>query len=297
MDKLEALKHSIESGIFSCNNPIIFKCSDNDFIPVQYINYIVKNYDKEIRYVESLDELSNNFFMGIDDSLKIFRCNELNEFNKEKESNLIIITYKIDKAIESTFEDLIITVPKLEDWQIKDYLYSILPEVNQQNLNDLILSCKGDIYRIDNEASKLLIFNQSERSQLFDKFINDGVFSDLSKYTVFDFTNAIIKKDIDKLYQIYRERASIDLEPMGILTILINSIRDIIKIQFDPKSTPESLGLSKSKYWAIRYSCGVYSNKKLISIFDMLCSLDKKVKLGEMPTEILIDYILTDIFS
>ena len=107
---------------------------------------------------------------------------------------VIIITYTINKSLNDKYSSYIYEVPKLENWQIKDYVYSILGNVPQNKLDLLIDKCKYNLFRIQSEIDKILIFDESLHPIIFDTFLSDNVFSDLSKYSIFDFTNAIIKR-------------------------------------------------------------------------------------------------------
>jgi len=302
MNNLEKLKKEIENKSIS-DELIIFELSDIDFVALQYIEYIAKIKNQVIEYLSSIESLfSANIFGETefnDLSIKVHRCDRLSELNELifSRKNVIIITNRVEKSIKDQYTEYIYEIPKLEDWQIKDYVYSTLEGIDQKKLDILIEKCKNNIYRLDNEISKICIFNEAERLHAFNSFLDDNIFSDISKYSIFDFTNAIIKKDFETLKSIYNEKENIDIEPLGVVTILLNSFRDIITLQFDPRLTPETSGIQKSRFWAIKYSCGYYTNDKLIEIFKLLCDIDKKIKTGTISIDILIDYLLINILN
>ena len=292
---LEELKTIIESN----NIPeqlVVFKLTDNDFIPNQYINFIGKSFEVEIK--ESYSELVNNnvdiFSTGTNNSLKVLR---VDNFDCEDEGiknakNTFIICNKINKKSQELFNDYIITVPKLEDWQIKDYAYSVGQGINEQNLDKLIHLCNGNIYRLEQELQRITLFPENQREYYFNSFINDGVFNDLSNYTIFSFSNALVKKDIKSLFEAYKDIKYIDVEPIGLLILMIDSIKKIIDVQLSVNSSPETLNMKPNQYWAVRHSCGFYTKEQLMHIFSFLTELDKKIKLGEMPIDHLVDYII-----
>lgn len=295
MNKLETLKKLITDHQFRYSELMIFVYTDTDFIATQYITEMQKIDGRTFEYVDSL---TVNSLFDFNDSIKIYRCDLLDCTDTSIiNGNFIIVTEGISKQSKEILGNYIFDIPKIEEWQIKDYTYSKLPNVDRTKLDELIYSCKNNLYRLDSEISKLCLFADIETPAVFDEFLYDGVFSDLSRYSVFDFTNAILKKDLDKLLVIYKEKDNIDIEPMGVVTILLNSFRDIISLQFDPRITPESSGMSKSRFWAIKYNCGIFTNKELIKIFDFLLQLDKKVKQGDISTDILVDIILLKILG
>lgn len=302
MTKLELLKKQIEAKKVT-DSLIIFNYTDNDFICVQYIKAIAKIKQKAIYYLESLDSLFQVNIFGETDydenALQVFRCVELLELDEriKQKQNLIIVASKIDKSIKETYSEYIYDVPKLESWQIKDYVYSTQQPIAQDKLNLLIDKCHENIYRIDSELSKLNVFSNQEKPSAFNDFVIDGVFSDISKYNIYNLTNAIIKHDINALKLVYIEKDNIDIEPIGVVTLLLNSFRDIIRLQLDPRLTPETSGIAKNKFYAIKYNCGIYSNAKLIEIFKLLCDMDKRIKTGTIDVSRIVDYLIIKILS
>lgn len=295
MADLKELKKNIEKGAVNWF-PIIFQCSENTFVANQYLQKISDILEIPVSYVDDFNSLFSEDLFGVESSeLKVFKCDTL-ESNRRLSNlkNTIIICSKIKGDVEDRF---VYKIPKLEKWQIKDYVYSVLTGISHKDLDRLIEICGYDIFRIQGEIDKLLIFSEIERQSSYEDFVSDDVFSDLSSYSIFDFTNAIIKDDKEKLLSAYKEIKNIDIEPFGVLTVLVNSFRDIIRIQLDSRLTPESMGIAKNKFWAIKYNCGVYPKDRLLNIYHMLCGLDSKVKSGAMPVEHMIDYIVLNIME
>jgi DNA polymerase III delta subunit len=191
---LQELKGAIENRTFQPTTMILV--SEDKFIPLLYINEISKNFDFSITYIESLDEISqsNEDIFGdtteITTDLVIFNT-ELVDFSDEmvyNRDNLIIITSKIDKGPKKFYGDLVIEIPKLADWQIKDMVYSFEKGVDTKSLDWLIHNCNGDVNRLYQECIKLKLFNEHERKSIFEEMVEDGAFDDLSSNTIFNFT-------------------------------------------------------------------------------------------------------------
>ena len=245
---IEVFKKSIEDKTVSIDF-VIFKYTDNSFLPYQYLHEISRILNLEINYVDSLESITkSNSFFDIDEGninthLNVLSVKELTipiGFRPQVPS--IIICNKIDKDTEKQFEDKILVFPKIEDWQIKDYVYSIAEGIDEKKLDNLISICKNDIFRIDSELSKIRLFGINERKFVFDKFIDDGIFSDLSTHNIFDLSNAVLKKDINSLTSLYKEIEKIDCEPLGLVTTLYQALKNIISIQLSPNASPESTG-------------------------------------------------------
>lgn len=285
------------------NTFIIFKYSDTDFIAFQYFNAICKILEAECNYIDSLSELnvkhSNLFAEPTETVINLYKTDKFETTDENlMRKKLIIICKSVEKKTAGMYNDYVVEIPKLEEWQIQDYVYSLAAGIDEKELDKLLSACKNDIYRIDAELNKLLLFKEVERKHVYQQFIEDGIFNDLSTYSIFDFSNAIIKKDINSLKNIYRELEKIDVEPMGLLTVLLNNFRNIIKVQLANNPTAESCDMKSGQFWAIKHQCGIYTKEQLLKIFDFLTNIDKQIKTGNMPVNsFLIDYVVITILT
>ena len=133
---LEDLKTSIENGVLDYPL-IIFQCDDSAFIPHQYLRRIAMESGKELIPISSIDEIFNVqpslFFREVDDKLyRFFDCDTLECFSSKANEleNTFIICKKVKDSISTECSSYIVTVPKLESWQIQDYVYSIATGVD-----------------------------------------------------------------------------------------------------------------------------------------------------------------------
>ena len=303
---LQELKAQIESNCVT-DSPIIFKEDETRFLSNQYINAIAKSRNLPIRYIQSLSEV-------VIDTYDFFACETdeqalcLNVLYGEvylwggidftRATNTIVVVTKFDdKSLEKSLSDYIITMPKLEDWQIRDYVFSICEGINQKDLDWLINLCGKNICRLQNELDKLTLFNVDERKYLFDSFIRDGAMEDLSAYNIFNFTNAIASKDYNMLRSIYKEIERADITDFYLLTVLLKNFRNIVMVQLNSNPTPETTGLDSKQLYAIKRIPRVYSPDQLVKIFDFLCDIDRQVKEGELPSQLVVDYLTVKILS
>ena len=189
-------------------------------------------------------------------------------------------------------------MPKLLDWQIKDYVYTLGDGIDTKKLDWLINISNNDIYRLHNELSKLNLFSVKERDSLFDLMCNEDAFVDLSNYVIFDLTNAILQKDIKRIKYMLEEINSFDVEPLGLQVLLTNNFKNVLSIQLSPNATAEKLNMNPKQFYAVKKNtCGYYSRDQLIKIFDLVSSCDYKMKSGELSNDMLIDYMILHILS
>ena len=284
----------------------IFVNSEDSFLSNQYIRAIADKKGIKIVYVEEINTLipNNNDIFGfeeaIDDNcLYVYHVDKFDLIDPQIKliKNLIIVCDKIDNNSIDVFKDIIISMPKLEPWMIKDYVYSIADGVPTHKLDWLMEVSNNNIYRLHNELSKLAAFNKKERDYLFDMMLEDDAFVDLSNYVIFDLSNAILKKDLKTIAKILEDIKKIDVEPLGLQVILTNNFRNIMSIQLAQNPTAEKLGMKPNQFYAISKSCGKFTRDQLVKIFDIVSSCDYKLKNGDVPNDKLVDYMILNIFA
>ena len=303
---IQELKTQIEAGKVT-DELIILKDTEDNFISNQYIKAIARVKKQKINYVDSIDELladSSSLFSMFqekdDTSLNVLKSEVFIwvEPRIARLTNLIIVVSKFsDKTIEKQFEKYVVTVPKIEGWMLKDYVYSITEGVAHKDLDWLMQLCGTNYARLQQELDKVSLFREDERRYLFDDLIRDGAVDDLSSYSIFNFTNAITSKDLTAIKSVYKELSRMDVNEFGLLTILLKNFKNIIMVQLNANPTPENTGLDGKQLYAIKKIPRVYSATQLVDIYTMLLDIDRQIKSGEMPTDILIDYLVTKILS
>ena len=147
-------------------------------------------------------------------------------------------------------------------------------------MNHLLLYYK-DLYKLDIESSKLL-------NNKFDDIRYQLLYDEES--VIFDLVNALVKRDKEALKKVNLS----NVEPFGLLALLIKNFKQVIDIQLAKNATAESLGISGKQFWAIRnYSCGKYAREDLLYIYKFLTDIDLKIKTGKLDTAIMVDYIIS----
>lgn len=301
---IEVLKSSIEKGV-EINSFLIFVYKDIPFIANQYVTEIAKQQNKTISYIDSLKPFttnSNSLFGEEElntDCVTVFNCDEFTDTSIKllSKNNLFVITKKVNKNSLEIFKDCVIEIPKLENWQIKDYVYSLAEGVDTYELDWLCETCGYNIYRLDSELSKLTIFQPNERKYVFKALKDEGAFSDVSAHTVFNITNSVTNKDIQTLHSALREIKSFDAEPLGVVTLLYNGFKKLIQVWLARNPTPENTGLKQNVIYAINKSPRVYTKQQLLKCFLVVSDIDKKLKTGFIEIPWLIDYLVCKVLT
>ena len=295
---LRELKESIETNTFKPTNLILL--AKDKFIPLMYLEALSKTYD--MNYLDSFDMLPTSFSL-----FEVKNNKNINVIFIEKvefipdfvynNDNVIVVASNVPQEVKKTCMFDIIEIPELEEWQIKDLVYSFCAGVEDNKLEWMLSICNNNIYRLYNECLKLSIFQENERKHLFNQMIDDNVFDDLSSKTIFDFTNAIMRKDIQSLERMFIELENIDINEFGLITVLYNNFSNLFKIQLGINQTPNSLGIKQGQFNAIKRLIGAYSGEQLIKAFNLITDMDRKVKNGEFPVPLMKDYLVTSILS
>ena len=283
---IKSLKTKIENNDLD-DSFMLWKCPPgSELVVSQYLKKIAENKHLVLKYIDSIDEIVGDSFLK-DINLYVFLSKKYNE--KYNNNNLIVIC-------EETKNTDAIVFPKLEAWQVVDFAKSFLPGVNIEMLNELI---KGysEYQLFISDMEKLAIFDEEDQNYLV-----DDLFDQLSitpVLTVFDLSNAILRHDIKLAREVLKVKDRIDLTPMHLLTILLNNVKKVLDIQLGGNNIKASdLGINDKQFFVIKkYNCGIYSNAKLISIYETLLDIENKFKFKELEVCDIIDYIVCKILG
>lgn len=272
---------------------IIFKYEKDTFLVNQYIENIRQISNSNLIYLDDLNELKGINLLSEDNSLYVYKTDKLEDFISNKP--LIIVCSSISKNLLNEVNLFVVDFPKLENWQLKDYIQVKLPKLKEENIDLLGQLTKWDPYRIDNEINIISLFGEGASNNLFLDMLRNGFFSDLTQYTIFDLSNAILKKDISKINNIIKDISNID--PLALTTILEKNFINILNIQTNSRIAPEDLGLNYKQFLAIKYNCGVYSDIQLLKIIKILSQIDYQLKSGSLDYDKITDYLLINILG
>ena len=300
---IKQLKENIEIKNIG-DDFLVLKWSDNSFLAHQYVQEIAEIKGLKIVYIDSVDDwyhTTSDIFMDTTKDKSLYVC-VVDTFSTSLESvekckNVIVISKKIDKKCEEIIKNYIVEFPELQDWQILDYMKYKCVGIKEEHLKWLQHIAKNDIYRIDNEINKISIFQKELQEGVFRLINDDNGYSDLCDYTIYNLTNAIIKNDMSSLKDIMCEIENIDVEPMGLVSILCKNLYNIIQVQMNPHATAEMLEVNSKQFYAIKNNCGYFDNSTLRRFFMFINSIDYELKQGNLPIgdKNLIDYVVCNL--
>ena len=275
----------------------IFKYIDTKFICYQYIKAISENKGKEIHYIHSLNDLDeDNSLFEMDNSfLNVLDLNKLSEYPSPNMENIIIICNELPKDLKVDY----IEFPKLINWQIEDFVKTRLSGLSDSEISWLCKNAKYDINRLDNECKKLEIFPAASQELIFKQILEENGYCDLNSNSIFNLTEAIIKKDIDTIKDVLLSKDYIDLEPAGLVSILLKNYHKLLIVLSSSYWSDSLEGIVSEKQF--RFYKAVYGKQysitNLIKIYEILSSIDYDLKSGNIDYDMIIDYILIKLLS
>ena len=301
---IQVLKEQIEQNKVS-DSLLIFVNNKNNFLSNQYIKAIQQSKNLDIEYLDNLSSVENisvdifNFVEVKENVLRVYKCDNFffRPTKLTQEKNLIIVCNKYDSKNSVEFNDYVVRLPEIEDWMVRDYVYSVAEGVDQKDLDWLIRVCNNDIERIDQELNKLRLFDKSQQKIMFREFVDDSMFGDLSEFNIFNITNALQSKDVEKLKQILPEIKNIDVEAVGLVKLLWQNFRKMINVWLNPTHTPENTGLKSNQIYAISKLPRVFSKQQLIDIFEEVSAIDYRLKSGQIDASMIVDYLILKVLS
>ena len=286
---IKELKQSIESNNIT-DSFMIWQLTDisSEIISSQYVKEISKRNNLDVKYIESIDEIPDESFIE-DNNLYVIKTESWD--NPKTHSNCIVICNKTKNKYAIKF-------PKLEDWQVIDYASTLVKGLNDQELKGFISIYSGNYFRFLNDIDKLSIFDQSIQKMLLSQMLKEGQFDTLSNLTIWDLSNAILRKDIKTIKEVLKSINYIDITPLGLAKVLYNNFKTVTSIQLNPYTTAADVDMSDKQFFVVKkYNCGYYSKEKLVSILEMLTNIEYMFKYGELPLDNLIDYMICNILG
>lgn len=253
---------------------LVFK-DEVGFISKQYINKIAELKNLSIHYIENYKDAMIDSF--ITNYLYVLDIDELDETIPQIK-NLIVVTKKINKNLEINH----IEVPKLEEWMLRDYLKLHLNGLTDAEINYIFNLTKKDVYLLTNEMNKISAFTKTNQSLIFNNLLEENNYSYLFNINSFDLSNAIMKKDKDKIKGILSKSNSSDINIFQLISLLHNNFIKLSEVQMNPKTSADSLNITYKQFLAIKYNVNRYSNIQIMRNIEFLDSIDRRLKTGDL---------------
>ena len=302
MDRLYLIEGENEILINKELDKIINKQDDIDVIKFNLedvgIDNVIETLDTYDMFKRKKIVIAYNppFFINVIEDINL--NNFIKYLNNPSDNILIIVTNKINNRL------------KLVKDTIKYFKYIKINEINPSSLiKDNLDNYKMDsmtinylINRVGSNSLELLNeLNKLKAFKLEEKIITKNDIELICKKnfenTIFDLIDAIIKKEKNKVIDLYNYFISNGTEVFQVLVLLANQIRLIYNVKVLSRlSDSEIARILDVKEYPVKLARGKglsYQKKELLDILYNLGKIDENIKSGkEIPSISLISYIL-----
>lgn len=222
---------------------------------------------------------------------------------KNQGGNIIVFRYTgIDKKGKfcKAHQDVMTEFNFIGANLLRNRLQAITKWPNQY-CEDLVKLCGCNYGRIQNELYKLNILAKVNKYSLETAYLEakkSNIIHQEIGDIIFDFTNAIVERNIVKAYDLYEKIKKTDEGPLKLVTVLYNSFRNILIVQSTPQNqrTEEILGISRAQIFVTSQKCDRYNIYELVDIVKLLQKMEKGIKTGEVDVSFVMEYIMGVIF-
>ena len=168
---------------------------------------------------------------------------------------------------------------------------------------DIVKMCGGNYGRIKNEIFKLQMYAHANGYSLTTAYLRGKAFNLIHEEIgdiIFDFTNAIAERNIQKAYDLYPKiMQTEDGSAVKLITVLYNTFRQILMVQSttNPKErTEQVLGLTKGQIYMTSQKCNRYNLFELVHIVKTLRKIEKGIKVGTIEEKFALPYLMGEIW-
>lgn len=223
---------------------------------------------------------------------------EKNNLNGNVIINLITTVDKRTKWYKSN-SDKIVLFERLSDEVLLKYVQREIT-LNKRNTERLIAICENDYSRILLEIDKIKSFiaflPESDCNKVFEQFVEDGTIRVPPQDAIFDLVDAILKRQVNRVYYLLKQCYEVGEANMVILSVLYNNAKQVLQVQAcESKDICKSTGLTAFQVKCAKDRCGYYSDGELVGILKLIQKIQKGIITGQIDDEMSVQYLLVNI--
>lgn len=223
---------------------------------------------------------------------------EKNRLNDNVIINLLTVVDKRTKFYKAN-SDKIVLFERLSTDVLVKYCQR-LTTLNKRNCERFIAICENDYARILLEIDKIkqyqAKFSNLSDDEIFEQFVAEGTISIPPKDAIFDLVDAVLKRQIDRVYDLLEQCYAVGEANMVILSVLYNNAKQVLQVQAcDSSDIVKSTGLSSWQVKCAKEKCGNYSIGELVNILKMIQKIQKGIITGQTEDSMSVEYLLVNI--
>ena len=280
-----------------------------DEIEVQriYVNKIAEVLDYPVIRVQSIsdvwNDLTGNDMFGTPSVYVVRDDKDLmkDEILQQRVDNaigdniLIHLVTSVDKRTKwyKDNADRIVIFERLSTDILKKYVQR-LTTLNNANCERLIAICENDYSRILLEIDKIQRIDM-ENNQAFEKMLKEGAIYVPPKDAIFDFVDAVLKRDIPLVYDLLRQCYAVGEANMVLISVLYNNVKQVLQVQSHGGTDSEIMSATGMTQWQVkcaRAKSGHYSIGELVDMLRLLQKIQKGIITGRIEDYMTVEYFL-----
>lgn len=223
---------------------------------------------------------------------------ERNNLNGNVIINLLTTVDKRTKFYKVN-SDKIVLFERLSDEVLKKYIKKEIT-LNNANCERLIAICESDYSRILLEIDKIKSFiaflPECDCNKTFEAFVEDGTIAVPPQDAIFDLVDAILKRQIKRVYDLLEQCYAVGEANMVILSVLYNNAKQVLQVQAcEDRDVCSTTGLTSWQIKCAREKCGHYSIDELFNMLKLIQKVQKGIITGQIEDEMSVQYLLVNI--
>lgn len=222
------------------------------------------------------------FLSNINDINIIFICDDINS-KKSSTKNMVSLGANI---IELNCTDLVSA--------INEYTKTINVSIDKKAIDLLIKNCSNNLDIILGEINKYSIIT----NVINESVINEYGFK-IEDINTLDFNTAVVTKKFDTAFTMLDNLIKNGVEPVAIVGLLASSftnmylVKDALSYNLSDEEICSLIGCTSGRLYYLKKESRIYTIDNLKEIIYSLCELDKKIKKGYNPNNIIKEFLLT----
>lgn len=239
--------------------------------------YVVRD-DKDFQSNEKLQgQLNNDIFNG---------------------NILILLLTSVDKRTKlwKAFNERIIVFEHLSIDILTKYIQRDIA-LNKTCCERLIDICDNDYSRILLEIDKITRYTEVEDiNERFKRLVEQGVIYTPPKDAIFDLVDAILLRQVNKVYNLLSQCYDVGEANMVILSVLYTNAKQVLQVQScDSRDISKSTGLTAWQVKCAQARTNHYSISELVNILRLIQRIQHDIVTGLMEDEVSVKYLLVNI--
>lgn len=270
---------------------------------------------KPIKRIDSFGDVAKKLNSGMLISIpKCYVIRDDIEFTKEESiwsnlegiigQNLIIWVFtSIDKRSKfyKHFKDLICEFNHLSEDILLKYVQKEI-DLSDRNTRELIQICENDYARILLEVDKIKHWrdNYAKDKELpipydgaYLTLRNDGTIYQPPRDAIFMWVDAVLKRQKLAAFGLLQECIEIGEASLTLISVLYNNAKQVLQVQScESKDIVNTSGLTAWQIKCAKEKAGHYTNRELVNMLRIIQEVEKNIKVGLIPEELAVPYIL-----